>query len=102
MKHLSVYTAIVPALFLSVRLTYSLIPGDEPAGTPPEGFEDRLLLWTAGDTPEVWFVTGPTNCTAVQMGSGHTVALFADGTVLAWGDDTHGQSARKPQVWEGK
>lgn len=36
-------------------------------------------------------ITGLTNVTALAGGDGHLLALRADGTVLAWGDNTFGQ-----------
>lgn len=44
-----------------------------------------------------WVLDGPapdwaTNVVRIAMGWGHSLALKADGTVLAWGDDSHGQS----------
>jgi alpha-tubulin suppressor-like RCC1 family protein len=50
----------------------------------------HLLAWGI-DNAAITVPADLTNAQAVSAGAAHTLALRADGTVLAWGDNTYGQ-----------
>src|SRR6516162_4518037 len=66
------------------------------------GFESRHLMagqiwaWGSDDFVDTYgqIANAPTNgnFTAVAAGGFHGVALLADGSVVAWGDNTYGQT----------
>ncbi len=84
--YVSVLTVFFPTLF-----ALSLVPNDESDGFPPLGYEDRILLWTSGDVPDVWFGEQTSNCVSVSAGGDHFLVLYADGSIVAWGDNRYGQ-----------
>ncbi|MFA7121001.1 MAG: hypothetical protein WC277_05940, partial [Bacilli bacterium] len=75
----------VASVLLPAALAVSLIPGSEPVGFPPAGYEDRIIMWEPHEPHGVWFVNQPADCAGVDIWNGLYAALFADGTVLVWG-----------------
>src|SRR5688500_17226667 len=48
----------------------------------------RLVAWGPG---QVFPANGPTNIVAISTAMDHSLALNADGTVFAWGNNMNGQ-----------
>ena len=71
----------------------ALLLGLAIAGTPLVTFAtDQVVAW--GYNPAV--PPGLTNVAAVAGGGAHSLALKADGTVVAWGDNDFGWTAALP------
>jgi hypothetical protein len=62
--------------------------GPTPPGTPtPSGY---VWHWGYGTLLSPAQVQPLSNVTAIAAGHSHNLALRADGTVWAWGDNSHG------------
>lgn len=58
------------------------------AGDAPPTQAGTVVGWGSRWLPEV---PAGTRFTAIAAGTGHSLALESDGTVVAWGDNSHGQ-----------
>ena len=58
----------------------------------------RMGVWGDDSWGQMALVPPETNLIAIAAGAWHSLALRADGTVLAWGDDFNGQCDVPPQL----
>ena len=58
------------------------------SSTTPDACESAVVTWGGGPTVP----PGLTNVVAVSAGSGHSLVLLRDGTVVGWGQDDYGQA----------
>jgi alpha-tubulin suppressor-like RCC1 family protein len=83
-----------PAQYLDVEVTIPATPSNLVTAWGRYG-----ALYFAGNTgapvdpaPETYVPAGLTNVASVAAGDLHALALKADGTLVAWGDNTNGQT----------
>jgi hypothetical protein len=82
------------------RAAAGIIAGLALIGAAQSGRASQIIAWGAGQTntgqyPQLGECIVPTNLTnaiAVSAGDAFSIALRADGTVTAWGDDSAGQT----------
>lgn len=80
--------------YLDVEVTMPTVPRDVVASWGREGatFFNGNTGNPASPAPETYVPINLTGVRAVAAGHQHAVALKADGTVVAWGNDTSGQA----------
>jgi hypothetical protein len=83
-----------PAQWLDVEVTMPASPPNVVNAWGREGV--YFLINDKGDLasppPDTYVPLGLTNVTAIAAGDLHVLALKSDGTVVAWGDNTNGQT----------